>query len=208
MGTDSIATAIEATVLQFLPEQVVDHGCDGMFGCGEVRGIREEHSTDAHVGDRDCFGRIDATVRSSPGAHNQIDAFPYGCIVRRYAEGSEVEEGIVRIRPLWLVESAPPGAIGISAAHVPSAPSFRCDPSPELWFVPVQQIAIDLILDGNVTVEEPWNNFRGAGHRRSGVNSQVMHLFIPSIQSALPARAVLIAFSSIPSFTCLSYNAR
>lgn len=76
-------------------------------------------------------------------------------MVRINAQVFQIEQGVVRRDPFWLIECSPPMAIGFAFGQEAGSPALMGNAAAEVRTVRFEKIPVRLILNGDVPLKEP-----------------------------------------------------
>ena len=172
LRAEAVALAVEAAVDHLLRQDVIDDRRQQLGRHAEVAGIVQSHAADAHIALRNAAGRIDAAVRPFVMGQNVGDAFPDLRVIGRNAEMAQIQQRVVGRRPLGLVEAAAPVAGRLARGQEPRAPALRGDARSQVRPLLAEQVALHLVLDRNVAVQQPGDQgFLGKHLRHDNLRS-------------------------------------
>ena len=81
-------------------------------------------------------------------------------MVGRNAQVLQVQQRVVGRDPLGLVEAPAPVAVGMASGQELRAPALDCNALPQVGAFLFQQVAVDLVLDGDIARQQPVDETR------------------------------------------------
>ncbi len=159
-GAASYSPAIKTTVGHTLIQDTVHNGNQLIFIRLEVGSVVQNHRIDANIAPfRRGRPQSNAAIVCPMVLQYPFNGLLHERMVRWQIQIAQVQQCIMRANPFRLIKSIAPMSIGFAPSQEFHSPAFRGDSVLQFLFVHAQQIASNLILNGNIPFQKPFDDF-------------------------------------------------